>query len=373
MSPARLLQRVAVERADLSGRLHALHEVARARYPFLSRVALALYDGQTDLLKTFASSNDDGCALQHYETPLRSVPSLQRLLQGQAARVIDDMATSVTAATPHSDWLRARQYRSSYTVPLMHGRELSAFLFFDSKIPAAFTHEVTDELDVFADLISQLLQQRVLSVNTLIGTVRIASRLTRIRDVETGDHLERIAKYARLIGAVLAPDRGLSDEYIEYLHLFAPLHDIGKVGIPDAILLKPGRLDGEEWRVMQTHVAIGVDLVDLIIDNLALQDDLAAEVMRQIVASHHERGDGSGYPAGLRGDAIPLAARIVAVADVYDALSSPRPYKPAWDEVRCFAELRHEAQLGRLDAACLAALQGQATAREQIRIRHADR
>jgi HD-GYP domain-containing protein (c-di-GMP phosphodiesterase class II) len=164
----------------------------------------------------------------------------------------------------------------------------------------------------------------------------------------------------------------LSDEFVEYLFLFAPLHDIGKVGIPDRILLKPGRLDGEEWVVMQTHVKIGLDLVDHIVSDLGLSSDPAAQVMRDVVGGHHERGDGSGYPLGLRLEDIPMAARIVAVADVYDALSTQRPYKVAWPEAECLAQLRREASERRLDSACVEALASADLERAEIRERLAD-
>ena len=204
-------------------------------------------------------------------------------------------------------------------------------------------------LDQFADIISQLYLLRLSAVHHLIGAVDIATGLARIRDVETGAHLERMAAYSRLIAVALADGLDLSDEFIEYLYLFAPLHDIGKVGIPDRILLKPGKLDDEERRCMQQHVAVGVQLARNIIGDLGIDNDLAATVMLNVVAHHHERGDGSGYPQGLKMADIPIEARIVAVADVYDAISSARPYKPAWSEAECVAELRREAALKRLE------------------------
>ena len=154
----------------------------------------------------------------------------------------------------------------------------------------------------------------------------------------------------------MAERHGLSDETIEYVHLFAPLHDVGKVGIPDRILLKPGPLDPEEWTQMKRHVEIGLDLVSHMIEDLGLQGDPAAQVMREVVGGHHERGDGSGYPLGLRMADIPVVSRAVAVADVYDALTTVRPYKVALPDARALAILREDVQAGRLDADCVEAL-----------------
>jgi two-component system, response regulator RpfG len=145
------------------------------------------------------------------------------------------------------------------------------------------------------------------------------ARAGEFRDEETGYHLIRMSRYSRLIANALALDR---DE-AETVELAAPLHDIGKIGIPDQILLKPAKLDAAEWQVMRRHPVIGHEILK----------GSASKYVRMgalIALGHHEKYDGSGYPNGLVGDHIPLCARIVAVADVYDALTSVRPYKPAW-------------------------------------------
>jgi HD-GYP domain-containing protein (c-di-GMP phosphodiesterase class II) len=367
-----VLNRAVIERSGLGQRIQSLHGILLARYPFIARIALALYDPDTDLLKTFASSNDGGPTLLHYEATLASVPSLQALRDARAPRVVDNVDDCFNVATVHTGWIKSRHYRSSYTLPIFRGAELSAFLFFDSTELASFTPAVQKVLDPFADIISQLYLLRLSAVHHLIGAVDIATGLARIRDVETGHHLERMAKYSRLIARGVAAQYGLDDEAVEYLHLFAPLHDIGKVGIPDAILLKPGRLDAQEWHVMQRHVGIGEELVEHIVNDLGLDGDVVADIMRQVVAGHHERGDGSGYPRGLKMADIPVPARIVAVADMYDALSSARPYKQPWDEARCAAELRSQAERGLIDAACVEALLADDAGRQAIRERFAD-
>jgi two-component system response regulator RpfG len=165
-------------------------------------------------------------------------------------------------------------------------------------------------------------------------TLMRLARAGEFRDEETGNHLLRMARYARLIADAL----GLDADEAETIELAAPLHDIGKIGIPDQILHKPGRLDPQEWAVMQRHPVIGHDI-------LKGSGSKYVRMGSLIALGHHERYDGSGYPNRLAGEHTPLCARIVAVADVFDALTSERPYKRAWSAERAFEELR--AQRGR--------------------------
>jgi putative two-component system response regulator len=146
------------------------------------------------------------------------------------------------------------------------------------------------------------------------------ARAAEFRDPETGAHIQRMAHYSRLIAAGLGLDAAQQDLILEA----APMHDVGKLGTPDLILLKPGKLTPEEFAVMKRHAAIGWEILR---DSAAPTLKVAAEIAH----THHEKYDGSGYPRGLAGEDIPLFGRIVAVADVFDALTSARPYKPAWE------------------------------------------
>lgn len=173
-------------------------------------------------------------------------------------------------------------------------------------------------------LIAERQAESLRARNTLIFGL---AKLAESRDTDTGEHLERIAAYCRVLAEQLRTTRReLSDEWIRNLQLASSLHDIGKVGVPDGVLLKPGKLTPEERKIIERHPTIGAEALDAILARS--RDDQLLAMARNIAASHHERWDGTGYPAGLRADAIPLEARIVSVADVYDALTSRRVYKP---------------------------------------------
>ena len=155
--------------------------------------------------------------------------------------------------------------------------------------------------------------------DTRLQIIRRLGRAAEYKDDETGNHVIRMSYYARL----LAVAAGLSEHQADVLYSAAPMHDIGKIGIPDGILQKPGKLTPEEWQIMRQHPAIGAGII-------GKHEDPMLETARIVALTHHEKWDGTGYPRQLKGEAIPLVGRIVAIADVFDALTSERPYKKAW-------------------------------------------
>jgi len=163
-------------------------------------------------------------------------------------------------------------------------------------------------------------------------TVMALAALAETRDNDTGNHIRRTQRYVKVLAEGLRDhprfSATLTDTYIDELFRAAPLHDIGKVGIIDSILLKPGRLDDAEFEVMRTHTALGRQAIEIAERELGTGIDFL-QLIKDVSYSHHERWDGTGYPEGLAGDAIPVGARLMAVADVYDALISERVYKPA--------------------------------------------
>ncbi len=170
------------------------------------------------------------------------------------------------------------------------------------------------------DVLEQMVHERTEKLHhTRLAVVRRLGMAAEYRDEETGNHIMRMSHMCEL----LAKGSGWGAGECDLILNASPMHDIGKIGIPDAILRKPGRLDPEEWEIMKTHAAIGARLLEG-------DDSELMGMAREIAISHHEKWDGSGYPNDLSGEDIPLVGRIAALADVFDALTSERPYKEAW-------------------------------------------
>lgn len=339
----------------IAEKLGCVHAALQQHLPAVERVAVALYDARTDVLKTFSHSTDRINPLQHYQSRLADAASLQEILAHGQPRVIQDLTVFAQGKREHTQRIAAQGYRASYTMPMYHNGSFVGFVFFNSTAEGGFQEAELQLLDIFGHLVAVTVISELISIRTLVASVQATRHVTQYRDVETGAHVSRTAHYARMIAQHLAVTHKLSDEFIEHVYLFSPLHDIGKIGVPDSVLLKPGKLTIEEFEVMKTHARRGGEIIDIMLKDFALSSFEQVDILRNIVLYHHETMDGAGYPAGLKGTAIPLEARISAVADIFDALTSRRPYKHAWSNDEAFAALRGLIPL-KLDSECVEAL-----------------
>ena len=203
------------------------------------------------------------------------------------------------------------------------GFEIGAVDYITNHVsPPLVLRRVRTQLALYDEkrLLDEMVKERTKELDqTRLEIIQRLGRAAEYKDNETGMHVIRMSHYSKLLGLA----NGMSDEEAELLLNAAPMHDIGKIGIPDRILLKPGKLDAGEWEIMKTHPQMGAEI-------LGSHSSVLLNLARDIALTHHEKWDGSGYPKGLKGEEIPLHARIVAIADTFDALTTVRPYKHAW-------------------------------------------
>ncbi len=248
-----------------------------------------------------------------------------------------------------------KQRYNDYYLPIL---VLSAQIDYETRIKALesgakdFLTKPFDHLEVLTRIYNllevRLMHKRVKMQNQLLeekvkqrtqelyqtrqAVIRRLGLAAEYRDNETGNHIIRMSKYSQLLARVY----GLSERQAELILNASPMHDIGKIGIPDSVLLKPGKLDAEQWKIMQTHVTIGGEI-------LSGDDSQLMLTARRIALHHHEKWDGSGYPEALKEEQISIEGRICAIADVFDALISERPYKKSWSVEKALNLIESEA------------------------------
>ncbi|WP_158119967.1 HD domain-containing phosphohydrolase [Vibrio metoecus] len=334
----------------------SMHEKIRVEFPDIQRISFALYDEKHDSIKTYADSSPVSHDFVHYEFQLSGLPSLQQVKESGSVRIIHDMPNQLQSQTRHNRWLLEHQYRSSFVQPIFHHQEFVGFLFFNSSTGSYFSPSVVKELQPYIDLIQQAVCSEYTLIHHLIQNVEQIESQSPEHWAQLKQHKERISRYAHIIAINIAEQYALDDELIENISQFATCHDIGKLALPVNILQKSTTLASNEREQVHNHIESGVTLLNDVIEKLGTPHHPCLAVLREIVAYHHEFLDGSGYPFGLTSEQIPIPARIISVANIFDALTTHRPYKQAQSIPHALLELEKMVSEGKLDRHCVNAL-----------------
>jgi response regulator RpfG family c-di-GMP phosphodiesterase len=343
-----------------------LNSTLKEIIPF-NKLTLALIEEATRMVISKLVESDKSVILGVGERFPISESSLKDVARDKEVLLIEDLEEYIRAH-PGSRTTRVlieEGMRSSLVLPLIINNITRGFLIFNSVEKASFTNEHALFLKLISGQIAfsiqrgELLEQLELHTKNLEHLVKVRtheilktqkttifalSKLAEVRDPETGQHLERIRNYSVLIAQILkysGHETEITNLYLRDLYDSSILHDIGKVGIPDYVLLKPSELTAEEFEIIKTHTTIGYNALKSASRDLGENSFL--KMAMDVTLYHHEQWGGKGYPEGLKGADIPLAARIVTIADIYDALGSRRPYKEPFSHDQCVDIMKHES------------------------------
>ena len=331
------------------------HQAIVARFDFLHRIAIVVFDKTSGQLKPYCISDLQKDTVAPQGVSIEGFPALQKLLQQKEPAQIT--ALSPVGVHPDSEVTKLSHdgHPGCYAYPIFFRSQIVGFVFFNGQGPTTISKPLGDCLTSFAHLLATQFVRELELVHNLRANIRSYQFVTFQRDPETADHLERMAHYCRLIASEVAPIYQLSDSFVQRLFWFAPLHDIGKILIPDSVLFKKGRLTREEFDIIQSHCTLGVTIIDEMCASHGYQHVQHIDMLRNVALMHHEYLDGSGYPNQLQGEEIPIEGRIAAVADIFDALTTERVYKSGWTNEQA-ADYLMRLRERQLDGACVDAL-----------------
>lgn len=331
--------------SDLNNKIYAqtgfdevLQYVFNACKPFIpyNRIGIAIISEDGKKIMALRARADHPILLgRNYQEKLEH-STLADVIRTNEYRILNDLQQYLKDK-PHSESTRlivAEGLQSSITIPLAVEKKVVGVIFFSSKEKNAYNISHIHFLSNIANALAISFEKSFVYDELILASVKGFAGIVESKDHVTGDHIDRMSQYSKFIAGILFDDKHfiqtLDENFIEQVYKFSALHDIGKVGIGDSILGKPGKLTESEFDVMKTHTTIGYNILrDMSSSTLFNRSDFF-KIAMEITKSHHEKFDGSGYPEGLSGHNIPISARIVALADVFDALTSERPYKKAF-------------------------------------------
>ncbi|SIO93151.1 HD domain-containing phosphohydrolase [Vibrio spartinae] len=333
-----------------------IHQYIREQLPQIARISFALYEPFSDHLKTYADSTPDHEILHRYEYPLSQLTGLKRCATERCDRCINDPTQSLGADTLHNQWLKQQRFGASLASPMYYEHEFIGFIFINTAEGYHFDEQLNQQLSTHIDTIRQAIGREYETVYKILDMTSFILKQNPKHLAQSRDHQERMYHFTKIIAWGVSQRYHLDDEKIDHITLFSRLHDIGKLSIPHRLLLKPGELEMTERQQVIGHIEKGVEMMESVLSRTDCLHHACIRTLKEIVSYHHELMDGSGYPHGLQGDDIPVSARIVTVANIFDALTTHRPYKQARSVPFALLELEKMVAEGKLDKHCVNAL-----------------
>ncbi|EDM68927.1 Response regulator [Moritella sp. PE36] len=341
---------------DTASHLDSLYTAAINSYEGLSRLSVILIkDDQASNYfvrdRLAAECNDE-----LFVKKVNQAGSISKMIKSKSGRVVDNLAD--LTSNPRNIFLLNQGHRSSFSYPLTFKGKPIAMVFFNASELGFFAkHSIQKDMLFLSTVIHSLMVRQFENKQFVDISLAVALNMGHAKDPETKGHLHRMERYSSKLAYLLSKEKGVTHEFIRRMEAYAAFHDIGKYKIPDDILFSHAIFTPEEREVMNQHCMHGVDIINDVLGYFPSNRRYVEEYrfLKNIILHHHEHFDGNGYPMGLKAEAIPLEARIVMVADVFDALLSKRLYKPAWHIGDVIAYMRDNSGV-MFDPDCIHAL-----------------
>jgi len=338
----------------LNRQLASIQERIKVHLPKLDKVCFALYDTREHLLRSYADSSSLSLSLIHYEAPLSSLPYLKKCIENRTATILSDIES--LHPSPYISSLIEDGFQSSVAIPTFIGHQFRGFVFLNSHQKDAFCHSGIELVKPYLNMLEATIFSEYQLVHRLVDKANKLIARSPVYQRESISHKQRVSSYTNIIALELADRYDFDDEFVEHLTLFSQYHDLGKVKISPELLCKQQALTTEEITKLRGHILYGEELVEEFIEECDASEHRSAQLLREVISFHYEFLDGSGYPRQLSGGAIPISARIVCVANIFDALTTHKPYKQACSVPYALLELEKMVYDNKLDADCVNAL-----------------